>query len=151
MLTEIVKRLPEYKNAVITGVDARGLPFSFRCTPQPDLAAGVLRLQVPQGSDIQPGPASLLCHKHDEQFWNQHSFIAWGKLKKNDRDWDFIPERFTPGADTDLLSLFRFVTAARRTARQYLEKRHLPRPEIPWNDIKALWAEAKRTSNENNQ
>ena len=145
MWAEIIKRLPDYRNAVITGVNAQGYPSSVRCRPEPDSAAQILKIQIPESAHIQPGPASLLCHKHDEQFWNQHSFIVWGTLDRCDNSWMFHPLRFTPGAAPDILSLVRFVSNARRAARQYLEKRRLPRPQIPWNEIKTLWAEVERT------
>jgi hypothetical protein len=145
MWAEIIKRLPDYQSAVITGVTVQGYPSSVRCKPQPEAATQVLKIQIPDGTDIQPGPASLLCHKHDEQFWNLQSFVACGTLEQRDGGWVFHPERFTPGAAMDVLSFVRFVRDSRRTARQYLEKRHLPRPKVPWNEIKALCAEVEKT------
>jgi hypothetical protein len=127
---------------VITGVDARGYPFSVRRKPQPDHANQSLKVQIPDGTQIHAGLASLLCHKHDELFWNQRSFIVWGTLKQNG-GWVFLPKRFTPGAAGDMLSLVQFIRSARRTAKQYLDKRGLPRPKIPWNEIHNLWAEVK--------
>ena len=145
MWAEIMQRLPDYKNAVISGVNAEGYPVSVRCNPEPDAAAEILKVQTPDHVYVQPGPASLLCHKHDEKFWNQHSFIVWGRLDQCDGNWIFQPLRFTPGASPDMLSLVRFVISARRASQEYLEKRRLPRPTIPWNEIKALWAEVERT------
>ena len=145
MWAEMIKRLPDYKSAVITGVDPQGYPSSVRCKPEPDAAAQVLKIQIQDGVHVRPGPASLLCHRHDEQFWNQHSFLVWGTLERQDQGWVFHPERYTPGAASDILSLVRFVSNARRAARQYLEKRNQPRPKIPWSEIKALWAEVDRT------
>lgn len=145
MWAEILQRLPEYKNAVISSVNAEGYPSSVRCKPEPDSDMEILKVKIPCDVHIQPGPASLLCHKHDEGFWNQHSFIVWGRLEQKDGDWIFHPLRFTPGASPDMLNLVRFVMAARHAAKQYLEKRGLPRPAIPWNEIKALWAEVERT------
>jgi hypothetical protein len=143
MWTEITQRLPDYPSAVITGVGAAGYPFSVRCKPQANSVTQSLQVQIPAGAPIQPGPASLLCHKHDEQFWNQRSFLVWGVLQQ-ERGWVFYPKRFTPGAAGDLISLMRFILSARRTAKQYLDKRNLPQPTIPWHELHQLWAEVKR-------
>lgn len=141
MWTEITRRLPDYPSAVITGVSRQGYPASARCQPQPLKASQVLTLQIPDSSHIQPGPASLLYHKHDARFWNLQSFVVWGTLERRDVDWIFHPTRFTPGAALDVVSLIRFVRDGRRTAKRYLATRHLPRPKVPWTEIKALWAE----------
>ena len=101
MWDEIIKRLPNYESAVITGVNRQGYPVSMRCKPQPDSAAQVLKIGYLDDSYLQPGSASLLFHKYDEQFWNLQSFIVWGRLERADSDWIFHPERFTPGAATD--------------------------------------------------
>jgi hypothetical protein len=39
--------------------------------------------------------------------------------------------------------MFKKLRQARRTSKRYLEKRGLSRPEMPWDDIRRLWAEAK--------
>lgn len=147
MWNDIVERLPKYKNAVITGVDPEGYPFSVRCSPQPDSTAQVLRILALDHTEIQAGPASLLCHKHDERFWNLNSFMVWGTLKKEVEGWVFYPKQFTPGAAMDMVSFIRFVRDSRRSARQYLEKRHLSRPAVPWNEIHDLWDQAKSPNN----
>src|SRR5512134_1841187 len=82
MWAEISRRLPAYPSAVITGVNAQGYPASVRCQPQPISASQVLKFQIPDSSHIQPGPASLLCHKHDAQFWNLQSFVVCGTLER---------------------------------------------------------------------
>jgi hypothetical protein len=143
MWADLTRRLPDYPTAVITGVNAQGYPASVRCKPQPDAAGQVLRLHIPDSSHIQPGPASLLCHKHDAQFWSLQSFVVCGTLEQRDGHWSFRPERLTPGAAQDVVSLVRFVRDGRRAAQRYLDKRHLPRPRVPWNEIRALWAEVK--------
>lgn len=56
---------------MLNATDPDGRPYSVRCRPRPDSSAGVLRLDLARGGEIQPGPASLLCHTHDEELWNQ--------------------------------------------------------------------------------
>ena len=142
-MADVARHLRDYDSAVITGVDAEGYPFSIRCTPRPDPAAPLLRVQVPEHSGIQPGPASLLCHKHDDQLWNQRSFAVRGTLSKDAAGWTFHPQHFIPGAAGDLWSLINFVRGARRAAKRYLAQRGLRRPKIPWKQIQVLWAEVK--------
>ena len=137
MWDDITNHLPDFESAVITGVDADGYPFSVRCWPYPDDAARVLRVQV--GTLIQPGPASLLCHKHDENLWNLKSFLVRGVLGRDERGWSFEPLQFIPGAGIGgLPAMARFFIGSRRNARRYLKKRGLARPSIPWEDINAV-------------
>jgi hypothetical protein len=140
MWDDIMKHLPDFDSAVLTGVDAEGFPFSVRCWPYPDAAAeDVLRVQLPADTPIQPGPASLLCHKHDENLWNLKSFLVRGALSTDERGWCFEPLRFIPGAGIGgLPAMARFFIGSRRNARRYLKKRGLARPRIPWDEINAV-------------
>ena len=133
MWSDITKHLPAFESAVLTGVDAEGYPFSVRCWPYPDGAlARMLRVQLPAGTLIQPGPASLLCHKHDENLWNLRSFLVRGALSRDERGWSFEPLRFIPGAGIGgLPAMARFFIGSRRNARGYLKKRGLARPTSP--------------------
>jgi len=139
MWDDITKHLKDFESAVVTGVDAEGYPFSVRCWPYPDAAgAEVLRVQLPAGTPIQPGPASLLCHEHDENLWNLKSFLVRGVLSRDEKGWLFEPLRFIPGAGIGgLPAMARFFIGSRRNARRYLKKRGLARPSIPWDEINA--------------
>jgi hypothetical protein len=142
---EVVQRLAEYRNAVLTGRDADGYPLSVRCQPVPDHAAQVLRLPTAPHLSIQPGPASLLCYWHDEQLWNQRSFLVRGRLERQGEDWIFRPIQAVPGVGYGgLLGLMRFALGARRQAGRYLAVRHLPRPTLPWSEIIAVKKRAKQ-------
>jgi hypothetical protein len=146
MWDEIVKHLVDFSSAVLTGVDKAGYPFSVRCKPEPDLVEQVLQVQVPEYTNIQPGSAGLLCHKHDEHLWNLKSFILRGSLERGGDGWVFRPQRFTPGAGIGgLLGNVRFLLSGRRIARRYLDKRGLERPGIPWDRVHALWTEIKKS------
>ena len=75
MWAELMKNLKAYPSAVLTGLDLEGFPFSVRCIPQPDPVEKILLVQLPPLAPIQPGPAGLLCHSHDEQLWSLA--VAW--------------------------------------------------------------------------
>lgn len=146
MWDEIMKHLADFSSAVLTGVDQAGYPFSVRCKPEPDADEQVLRVQVPEYTNIQPGPAGLLCHKHDEQLWNLKSFILRGSLERGVNGWIFCPHRLTPGAGIGgLFGMVRFLRSGRRIAKRYLDERGLERPSIPWDRVNALWTEVKKS------
>lgn len=145
MWAELVRNLKAYPSAVLTGLDVDGYPFSVRCVPQPDPSQEVLLVQIPPQAAIQPGPAGLLCHSHDEQIWNLKSFGVHGTLEQQGNSWVFKPRRLIAGMGSGgLLGTVKQIFAPRRTAQQYLERRGLPRPKVDWDRMKALWAEAKQ-------
>ena len=139
MWSEITGHLYGFESAVLSGLDEAGYPFSVRCRPYPDPSgAEVLRVRLPADTVLRPGPASLLCDRHDENLWNLKGFLVRGVLNKDDGGWSFQPVRFIPGMGIGgLPGMIRFFTRSRRNARRYLEKRGLARPRIPWNEINA--------------
>jgi hypothetical protein len=143
MWPDIVKRLPRFASAVLTGLDAAGDPVSLRCQPTPDHRAQVLRVAVPEGLGMVPGPAGLLCHHHDEQLWGLRSFLLRGRLERTGQGWVFRPRQLVPGMDTTLLSNLRLLRTGRRTAKRYLAARGLPRPTIPWDHYQQLMDQAR--------
>jgi hypothetical protein len=147
MWDDIAKHLLDFESAVLTSVDAEGYPFSVRCRPEPDEVAQALRIHLPAGTPIQPGLAGLLCHKHDENLWNLKSFLVRGALTQDERAWVFYPRRFVPGAGIGgVFATVRFFIGSRRNAGRYLKKRELPRPRIPWDEIRAIKAQARTWS-----
>lgn len=139
MWAEFSKFLPTFKSAVITGIADNGYPVSTRCQPQIDASDQTLKLTLPAGVSIQAGPVSLLVHSHDENLWNQRSYMVRGRLQRTDDSWVLQPEKYTPGMGVHgVLGLINFVRGARRNAANYLKKRNLPRPTIPWAAIKAV-------------
>jgi hypothetical protein len=139
MWDEITRHLYQFESAVVSGLDTAGYPFSMRCRPYADASgAEVLRVRLPADTPLRSGPASLLCHMHDENLWNLKSFLVRGVLVRDETGWSFEPSRFIPGAGIGgLLARIRFFTRSRRNARSYLEKRGLARPRIPWDEINA--------------
>jgi hypothetical protein len=150
MWDKIARELKKYDSAVLTAGDPQGYPFSVRCLPAVDAHAHVLRVQPPPGVLLQPGPASLLCHRHNELLWDMQSFLIRGVLAQDEQGWSFLPRRFIPGTPGSgpgaLLPSVRWLLNSRRSAARYLKKRQLPRARIPWDEIRALKTLARRTS-----
>jgi hypothetical protein len=138
MWGEIARRLPRFSSAVLTGLDYGGDPVSVRCQPTLDHQAQVLRVVVPDGLGIVPGPAGLLCHRHDDQLWGLRSFLLRGSLERTGHDWVFRPGQLVRGMDTTPVSNLRLLRDGRRTAKRYLAARGLPRPTIPWEHYAQL-------------
>lgn len=146
MWDDILKYLPEFESAVLTGVDDEGYPYSVRCRPHPDEDTRVLRVWLPEYISIRPGRASLLCHEHDENLWNLKSFLVRGDLRRDSMEWSFYPKRFVPGvAVGGLMGMIRFVISSRRTTNRYLKKRGLSRPVVPVKEINAIKDRAKES------
>jgi len=134
--------MADFSTAVLTGIDALGYPFSIRCKTNPDSSAQVLRVQIPESVQFQPGPAGLLFHRHDESLWNLKSLTLRGLLEQDARGWFFRPVKYIPGAGIGgLVAMVKFVKEGRRSAKQYLEKRHLSCPVIAWDTVHEMWAE----------
>ncbi len=145
MWTEILRHLRDFPDGVLTWLDETGYPFSVRCAVQPDAAAQVLRVQLPEVGAIQAGPASFLCHRHDERLWNIKSFAAQGAVERDGQGWIFRPRRFIPGIGIDgVPGYWRWIAHGRRTAKRYLARRGWPRPRVPWGAIMALVSEANK-------
>lgn len=143
MWTEIEKYLPRFESAVLTARDGEGYPYSFRCRPEQDRQAGILRIDLSEGTNVQPGPASLLCHSHDDKLWNQKIFLIRGRLEETGDGHAFRPERFVPSIGTGgPIGTVRMLLGVRKASAAYLKKRNLERPRIPWAEIAALKEES---------
>ena len=121
---------------MVTFVDSDGYPSSFRCVPVVGVG-GELSFAAPRSLRVIPGPAGLLCHFHDEGLWNQRSFVAKGELKVSDNDIIFTPTSFVEGLAKGR-RMIGLLTTGRRRAHQYLQRRGLPRPEVPWGELRAI-------------
>lgn len=127
---EVIQRLPGYKSAVLSWLEANGAPASVRAVLSPT-ANELLRVQHP-ARHLRPGPASILCHSHDAKLWNQRSFIATGQLNTNGSDWTFSPQHFVTGMSRNPVAMIKFLHGARTTAHRYLSHRGLTKPTVPW-------------------
>lgn len=133
-----VRGLARYRSAVLVWRDADGTPALRRVRAGADPARRGLGLDLGvAGEDDVPlreGPASLLCHSHDDALWHLHSMVGVGRLERRDDVWVLVPTRFVPGAGTDPRTMLRMIRQNRRNARRYLERRQLTRPRVPWRD-----------------
>ena len=148
MWAEIRRHLRGFSSPVLTGVDGDGYPVSIRCAPELDDTQRVLRVSLPGWTRIRKGPASLLCHGHNDLLWNLRSFLVRGTLEPaGGETWLFRPVRFVPGVGIGgLAGMVRFAITKRRAAGRYLERRGLQRPRIDWAQLKALQARVRRLS-----
>ncbi|MFN8513212.1 MAG: hypothetical protein U0841_11605 [Chloroflexia bacterium] len=143
MWAEIVKKAATFESGVLSGIDAEGYPCSVRCAPVPDDGAQILRCEVSVGIELRPGPASLLCHSHNEQLWDLRSLNVRGTLERDAQGWFLRPTAIIPEmAATNPIGMIRAVVQLRRTAANYLKKRNLPAPAIPWKELVAAKEEA---------
>jgi len=136
--------LADYPSAVLAARDASGAPVLVR-TSVSDGPEG-FAIALPDDVAVVEGPASLLVHRHDDQLWNLHNASVRGILRCDGAGgWTLLPMRLTEpaarhrGGITDPI---RIVRSSRAATRAYLEKRNWARPTIPWNDYRALRAEA---------
>lgn len=136
MWDDIVKAIADFRTAVLSAIDASGRPYSVRCELQPDHGARVLRLRGEPGGALTPGPASILCHSHNEQLWNLKGLGIRGQLERDAAGWFVRPTQFIPDrASGSPVRQINGVLALRQTASSYLSRRGLPTPEVPWSKI----------------
>jgi len=141
---QVATRLPDYRSGVLAAFDDAGRPTLLRVLPRVDSAGGELVLDLPDGLDLRPGAASLLCHTHDDQLDSQNSFVVAGSLRHRDGNWTLSTDRFVPGPGTGgPLAVVKAVRGLRSTAARYLERRGLPRPTVQWAAIDELWRLAR--------
>jgi hypothetical protein len=134
---ETARRLPTSRSAVLCSLDHDGTPSLRRVRPTADPAQRAFHL-TDAAEPLSAGPASLLCHGHDDKLWNLRSMVTVGRLEPQDGGWSFLPWRFVPGAGTEPLTLLRMIRQNRRTARAHLERRPQSRPRIPWHEYAAV-------------
>ena len=118
MWAEIEKYLPLFESAVLNASDGEGYPYSVRCHPEQDRPAGIFRIDLSEGTNVQAGPASLLYHSHDEELWNQKIFLLRGRLEGVGDGLVFRPEKFIPSIGTGgMTGVVRMLIGARRAHR----------------------------------
>lgn len=138
---DMVKALSLDETVVLTLVEEGGYPLSLRCRFTVDASAQCLHLMLPSGVEICAGDASLLCHAHDEALDNLRTLTIRGQLTHEGDRWIFQPVKFQPGLGMN--GFWRDVVQGaiigpRRSAKHYLQKHGLSRPEVPWEILKKL-------------
>lgn len=144
MWDRLLLELTKYPSAVLTAFDNDGYPVSVRCVPAADGARRQLQVQVPDGLNMQPGPAGLVCHEHDEELTMRklRAFGVRGVLEQESERWYFVPRQLLGLADGPFAA-FKIMRETSRSAKEYLRRRGLSRPEIPWHEIHAIHKEAE--------
>ncbi|HVD31720.1 MAG TPA: hypothetical protein VNE19_08415 [Methylomirabilota bacterium] len=138
----VSRELRQYDSAVLATRDAEGYPVTVRCVPAPDADRAALVVRIPDGLGVQAGPAWLLCHFHDRQFWGLRSFGSRGWLERADGGWLFRPTAFVPGMG-GVVAMVRMFVGGRRRAYRYLAAQHVEPPDIRWDLINEAKARAK--------
>jgi hypothetical protein len=140
---EAAKWLGKFPEAVVTAVDAEGYPVSVRQTaPSYDADTGQMSVAWPAGVAVAEGPASVLCHSHNEKVWNIKAMQIKGRLERRAGDWVFISTAFTPPPGM-LITFLRLSRNGRAAARRYLDKRGLTAPAVNWDAIDELQRRAR--------
>ncbi len=119
---------------MLSGRAGRGRPVAVRGTPRVD--DGRVIWPDPPGTGLVAGPASVLCHGHDDELWNLRSFQARGRIDRDRDGWVFRAERIVDGTGTagPFGDLTAFVAARRRAGRWPARRGHA-RPPIPWAQL----------------
>ncbi|MDG4795705.1 pyridoxamine 5'-phosphate oxidase family protein [Micromonospora sp. WMMD1082] len=132
------KTVARYPSAVLGARDKNGNPILRRVTV--DALDGRYQIHLPHDADMTSGPASLLVHRHDEHLADMHNASVAGILEGSAASgWSLLPRRIIePVGDDSLLGRIRSARRCRATADQYLTRRGLARPSIPWADYRAL-------------
>jgi hypothetical protein len=109
-----------------------------------DRSTGALLMEVPDGVDLRPGPASMLCHSHDDHLDSQNSFVVAGTLRRRSAGWALSTERCIPGPATGgPLAMIKTVRGLRASAKKYLDRRRVQRPAVQWAAVDELWRQAR--------
>ena len=142
MWHEAAKAMSKFDEGVLNAVDAEGYPLSVRQTKLPyDPATGTMPVVLPDNLGAVEGPASLLCHFHDEQLWGLRAILLKGRLERREGKWTFVTTSFDPP------SMWQFMKNVRASTKKYLESRNLPWPKVNFASLDAMWKDAKKIEN----
>jgi hypothetical protein len=90
---------------------------------------------------ITEGPATVLCHYHDEKLWNIATMQIKGRLERRADGWVFASSAFTPPSGL-LLAFWRLAKSNRAAGQRYLDKRGVKPPRVNWDAIRELRRQA---------
>ena len=135
--------LRAFRDAVLTAMDPAGYPVSMRCRPSPSPAEAALRMSAPGWFDGVPGPATLMCHTHNDELWKLQGFFVRGELERDGEEFVFRPALFRRSIGGTPLDALRLVRLTRKAAHSYLKRHHLERPQVPWQRVEAAKKQAR--------
>ncbi|MEU6375370.1 pyridoxamine 5'-phosphate oxidase family protein [Streptomyces sp. NPDC046909] len=136
-------RLAEFPSAVLAALDCAGAPLLARTVPKAT-EDGYL-VDVPADCAVTPGQASLLVHRHDELLNNMTNTLVRGQLRKAGESWELIPAKVVePMGSGRLKDAVQVLRQTRRDSDRYLERRGLARPDVRWDEFKALATAARK-------
>ena len=139
-----IRKLGEpYDSATLSTLDADGYPTSLRVVPIYDETQQTISFTLLAETDLQVGPASLLFHYHNEALWDLTNHVIRGTVEQNDNTWIFRPVKLVQGGSQKGSDVLKFMMQARKTAKSYLQKHNLKRPQVDWKSIKALRKQAE--------
>jgi hypothetical protein len=128
------KHLRRYSEGVVNAVDAEGRPFSVRQTNLAwDSASGTMPVKIPDILGPVAGPASFLCHFHDDNLWGLRAVLVKGRLERRGDAWVFVGTSFDPP------SPLKMMMGVKKATKKYLEKRGLDWPKVNFDSIAELW------------
>ncbi len=139
MWAKAAKAVAGFSEGVVTAFDSHGMPISVRQLSLPyDATSGRMAVTIPDALDATAGPASLVCHFHDDAMWNMRAIQLKGRIERDGASWVFVTTSFTPP------SMIAMIRGIHRSANQYLAKRNLPRPKVAFDVIDRLWEQVKK-------
>jgi hypothetical protein len=137
--SEAAKELAGFEEAVLTALDPAGYPVSVRQkAPCYDPATGEFTVAWPSGLSVAEGPATVLCHSHDENLWNIRQMQVKGRLERRADQWVFTSTEFRRPPRSQLTTFWRMSRDMRTAGRRYLDRRGLELPTVNWKALQAL-------------
>jgi hypothetical protein len=130
--------LSGFPSAVLSARDPEGAPVLARVHPDPGDTG--YHVQTPDDITVSTGPASLLVHRHDDKLADLRFALVRGHLTGADDQWSLTPTQVIDPASTALSTIRR----TRRSAKNYLHRRGLPRPAIDWAGFTTIAAAQPR-------
>lgn len=139
MWSDAAERLADYDEAIVTALDPLGYPVSIRQpAPHYDPATGEFTVEWPTGLAVTAGPATVLCHSHNEKLWNIKQLQIKGRLDRRAGQWVFVTTDFRRSPTSQLGIFLRLARDMRKSGKSYLGRRGLEKPTVNWKALKAL-------------
>ena len=139
MWSEAANELAKFTEAVVTALDPAGYPVSVRQTVSHyDPASGEFTVVWPSGLAVAEGPATVLCHSHDEKLWHIRQMQIKGRLERRAERWVFTSTDFRRPPRSQLAVFWRMSRDMRRAGSRYLDRRRLQMPMVNWKALQTL-------------